>query len=107
MAAGNGENFAVSLNGSRLEEQLHVAGPLGHNKAHHDQIQHRDDNIAEDGAHRGALNVDLRVPHQEEVGHHLHDAPDEHGADGDLGQTVGLQDGVGQEHDAHEHRGDA
>ena len=53
------------------------------------------------------MDVDVRIPHQEIVHDDLDDAADDHGEDGRLLLAVGLQDSVGQDHQADEDEGDA
>ena len=53
------------------------------------------------------MDVDVRIPHQEIVHDDLDDAADDHGEDGQLLLAVGLQDSVGQDHQADEDQGNA
>lgn len=53
------------------------------------------------------MDVDVRVAHQHVVHDDLGDAAGDHGADGDTLMAVGLQNGVGQRHEADEDAGDA
>ena len=89
----------------RLGKDRKIVGLLLQQPMDDHQIHQRDQSIAGQCPNRRALDVDLRVPHQHIVDPHLHRAADEHGDDGPVDPSVGLHDGVGQEHDAHEDGG--
>ena len=72
-----------------------------------EEVQPGDDAVAAEGGPGGAVDVDVGVPHEDVVHHDLHDAAHDDGEDGQVLLAVGLQDGVGEDHEADEDAGDA
>ena len=91
----------------RLDKELDVSGLLGGVFPHEEQVQHADGQVAAQGGDGRAMDVDLRVAHKDIVHDHLHYAAGDHGENRQLFLAVGLQDGVGQDHQADEDQGDA
>ena len=74
---------------------------------HGDHIQHHDQRVAVQCAHRRAADAHVGVAHHQVVGDDLQRAAAQERPDGDALPAVGLQDAVGGHHQAHEDAGDA
>ena len=80
---------------------------MGHHPDDGQQIQPRDDGVAQQRPYGCAVDGDGRVRYQQVVGGNLHAPADKQGDDRDALLAVGLQDACRGDHQAHKHRGDA
>ena len=91
----------------RLCEQLDVPGLLRGILPHEEQIQAADGQIAAQRRNGRAVNVDVRIAHQNVIHDHFHHAAGDDGENGKLLLAVGLQNGVGENHETNEDQCDA
>ena len=90
-----------------LGEELEIAGLFGGVLPDEKQVQAHDDQIAAQGGDGRAVDVDFRIPHQDIVHYDFGDAAGDDGEDGQFLLSVGLENGVGQNHEADKDGGQA
>ena len=74
----------------RLCEQLDIVGLLRGVLPHEEQVQPHDDHVTAQGGDGRAVDVDIRIPHQDIVHHDFRDAAGDDGEDGNPLLAVGL-----------------
>ena len=91
---------------ARLQESTDIAQGTGEGKFDDTQIQQGDHAEAGDGAHRAALDVDVRITSQDIDDDNFHHTADDGGNHGDGDHAVRLKNGVAHQHDTHADGGD-
>ena len=90
-----------------LSRRAAQAQAMGHHPDDGQQIQPRNDGVAQQRPDGRAVDGDGRVRHQQVVSGNFHPPAGKQGDDRDALLAVGLQDACRGDHQAHKHRGDA